>query len=77
MPKCDVLDVELVKAIEQAIEHQEESEITNEEWFCLLSTKEKATVVVDVMCEIKAFYSEDSYAEQFEKWLKEKHNGNT
>ena len=55
MPKCDVLGVELVKAIE----HQEESEITNEEWLNGLDTEQKAKFLYEI-----AFYSNLS-----NKWM--------
>ncbi len=53
---------------------------TNEEWFCGLSTEEKADVLTEIACE--SYYAgldgklpPRHNCKHFMKWLKEKHDG--
>ena len=51
--------------------------LTNEEWFCGLSTEEKAKFLRKIYCDGRDDYVGEWYEqeeEDFLQWLKEKHN---
>ena len=55
--------------------------MTNEEWFCTLSTEEKAKALNDVFWKYLNYIDEhelvdDDISEIYLRWLKEKHDGN-
>ena len=63
---CDDVGVWRLKK-EMLAELNKPKQMTNEEWFCNLSTEEKAKVIVNI--------HNLANVDQIEWWLKEIHNG--
>ena len=58
-------------------EKKRKENMTNEEWFCALSTEEKAKFLRKVYCDGRDDYVGEWYEqeeEDFVQWLKEKHH---
>ena len=56
---------------------ERKANMTNEEWFCGLSTEEKAKFLRKIYCDGRDDYVGEWYEqeeEDFLQWLKEKHN---
>ena len=54
--------------------YERNREQTNEEWFCSLSTEEKAKFIAKIDIKTKDADVLNAYARHWFKWLKEKHN---
>lgn len=77
-PKCGGTGWDIVHGFDcVSCDGKGEIEVTNEEWFCGLSTEEKAEVLNDLYWEFdykaRLYYNFEPTKKSFEKWLKEKH----
>ena len=67
--------------VSSCMNFKQKQEQTNEEWFCGLSTEEKAKFF-DKICysawsDVNSRFRDMADYTDWEVWLKEKHNGNT
>lgn len=86
-PTCESCEYEqycgATEIMRKCERHNKKVEQTNEEWFCSLTTEEKAKVFANATCSSAEtpltilWGGKEAEQKKWEQWLKEMHDGNT